>query len=454
MEVSRQHIRKPLALAWLLIILTALVTISSIGVWVYSAFPHKVASHTTRVVREATVRLATPKPDIAAAVKATAQRYMSAFVAHDYARMWSMLNPQIQAAWPNEKSFAAFYKAKFQDYTLGNVSLGQIQTVSYWVNPETMIRYNNVEKVSVSLQITPLHTSSRLPPEDLQPGPLFQNLPLIVRQTMLAGSKAPQWTVLVGGAADPEAPILPPIIPVDRVVRVPILMYHYISTVPANDPNPALRRSLSVSPTIFSQQMDQVQAHGYHSITLNQLMNALYYGCPLPTKPIIFTFDDGYVDAYQNAYPILKAHGFSGMFYIITGKIGWRGQMTWSQMREMLANGMQMGSHTIHHVDIGQVYLNSPQQALQELQISMSVLQQGLDIPIQHFCYPNGQPFKTGSELLRQRITTLLTSVGYVDATTDPGATGTLQSSLTPLALLRIRVDGRESLPAYLQSLP
>jgi peptidoglycan/xylan/chitin deacetylase (PgdA/CDA1 family) len=231
-------------------------------------------------------------------------------------------------------------------------------------------------------------------------------------------------------------------------------MYHYISEVPANDPDPVLRQSLSVSPKIFSQQLDQIKTRGYHSITFNQLMNALYYGSPLPTKPIIFTFDDGYIDAYQSAYPILKAHGFSGMFYIITGKIGWQGQMTWPQMREMLANGMQMGSHTIHHVDIGQVYLNSQDQAQQELQLSMSVLQKGFGIAIQHFCYPNGQPFKTGSTQLRQAIVALLASDGYVDATTDPGATGIAQSSQTPLALLRIRVDGRDSLLAYMQSLP
>ncbi len=247
---------------------------------------------------------------------------------------------------------------------------------------------------------------------------------------------------------------MPPLIPVSRTVQVPILMYHYISIVPANDPDPALRASLSVSPQLFSQQLDYLKARHYHSITLNELMDALYYGGPLPSKPIILTFDDGYEDAYQNAYPLLKAHGYSGMFYIITGKVGWQGQMTWPQMRTMLANGMQMGSHTVHHVDMGSVYLFSPQQAQQEAQVSQLTLEKNLGILIQHFCYPNGGPFKKGSLLLREEVVALLASDGYVSATTDPGMTGTMQSSQAPLALLRIRVDGRASLQWFAESLP
>ncbi len=142
------------------------------------------------------------------------------------------------------------------------------------------------------------------------------------------------------------------------------------------------------------------------------------------------------------------------MFYIITGKVGWQGQATWPQLREMLANGMQMGSHTIHHVDMGQVLLNSKEQAQQELQISQFTMQQKLGIIVQHFCYPSGDPFRHGSLALRQEIVALLAQDGYIGATTDPGVTGTLQQSLSPFILLRIRVDGRESLYDFEGSLP
>ena len=142
------------------------------------------------------------------------------------------------------------------------------------------------------------------------------------------------------------------------------------------------------------------------------------------------------------------------MFYIISGKVGWEGQMTWNQLREMLANGMQMGSHTIHHVDMGQVLLDSREQAQQELQISQSTLQTNLHVSIQQFCYPSGEPFKSGSLVLQQEVVALLKEDGYVGATTDPGVTGSIQNNQSPMDLLRIRVDGRESFRGFVDSLP
>jgi peptidoglycan/xylan/chitin deacetylase (PgdA/CDA1 family) len=228
-------------------------------------------------------------------------------------------------------------------------------------------------------------------------------------------------------------------------------MYHHISDLP---PRNALDLSLTVTPTVFGQQLDYLKTKGYHSITFNQLFNALYYQGPLPSKPIILTFDDGYEDNYQFAYPLLREHGFSGMFYIITGKVNWEGQMTWGQLREMLQHGMQMGSHTIHHVNMGQVWQNSPEQAQQELQISKSTLEQNLRIVVQQFCYPSGEPFRSGSRFVRQQIVLLLAQDGYVGATTDPGITGIVQQSQEPFILLRIRVDGRESFEGFVKSLP
>lgn len=431
----------------------------SLAFWTYLAMsPHPITKKARAVAIPQPIKTPlVPAGQETAQIDATAQAYMQALLKQDYQTMWSLLHPQIQAQWPNEAAFAAFWKTRFQNYLLQGVTLGKISQLSYWVDPETMEQYSQVEELPVSLQlelkaVPPAH--ALVPPEDLHPDTVFQNVPFIVQYIPGTGSSAGHWAVLDGGPADLEAPILPPLIPVSRTVQVPILMYHYISTVPANDPDPALRASLSVSPQLFSQQLDYLKAKHYHSITLNELMDALYYGYSLPSKPIILTFDDGYEDAYQNAYPLLKAHGFSGMFYIITGKVGWQGQMTWPQMREMLANGMQMGSHTVHHVDMGSVYLFSPQQAQQEAQVSQLTLEKNLGILIQHFCYPNGGPFKKGSLLLREEVVALLASDGYVSATTDPGMTGTMQSSQAPLALLRIRVDGRSSLQWFAQSLP
>ncbi|HET9921344.1 MAG TPA: polysaccharide deacetylase family protein, partial [Ktedonobacteraceae bacterium] len=120
----------------------------------------------------------------------------------------------------------------------------------------------------------------------------------------------------------------------------------------------------------------------------------------------------------------------------------------------LLANGMQIGSHTIHHVDMGQTFLYSKALAQQELQLSKAKLEKQLGIVIQQFCYPSGEPFRSESLYLQQQIVALLATDGYVGATTDPGQTGIYQHSLAPFDLLRIRVDGRETFNEFVFNLP
>lgn len=453
----KQHpLESKKTIAWILVATSLLFALTSTSLWLYmtmftnaaplAAHPRHITHHKPKM---------TPStPEDAAMVSATVDQFMHAYIAQDYQTTWSMLHPQTQALWPNEKAYAAFGKARFHDYTLQGFTQGKTWTRSYWTNPETMTRYSNVEVQSVSLHLKPAQTiasGSKLPPENQRPQPLFQNLPFVVQSIPGKDGLQKRWQVLSAGPVSPEAPVLPPLVHVSRTVQVPILMYHHISNMPTYN---LIDFSLTVTPGAFQKQLAYLQAHKYHTITFNQLFNALYFQAPLPTRPIILTFDDGYEDSYQFAYPLLKRYGFSGMFYIITGKVGWQGQMSWAQMREMLANGMQMGSHTINHVDIGQLLLNSPAQATQELQTSQLTMQQHLGIPIQQFCYPSGEPFRHGSLALQQAVIALVTANGYVGATNDPGLVGPTQSSLTPLLLLRNRVDGRESFIAFTQSLP
>ncbi len=382
------------------------------------------------------------------------QHYMQALLTQHYDTMWSLLAPQAQAIWPGEYAFMSFWSARYQDYTLQHFSMTSAHALTYWVNPETMVQYDRVEMVRVSLQLTLKAVpaaSQGVPPEDLDPSAVLKNLPVIVQYMNNPTGQGQNWFVLAGGPADLEAPILPPLTASVHALQVPILMYHHVSDVPTHN---VLDWSLTVTPAMFNQQLDYLKGQGYHAITFNQLMNALYYGGPLPAKPIILTFDDGYEDNYRFAYNILQAHGYTGMFYIISGKVGWDGQMNWGQLQDMLKHGMQVGSHTVHHVDMGAVLRDSEVQAQQELQLSKATLEKNLGGVIQYFCYPNGEPFKHGSLLIRQRIMVLLAADGYIAATTDPGMTGIVQQSTLPFAMLRVRVDGRESLLGFKQSIP
>ena len=451
MELITRHEsqRRRMRLAKIMLVTSILGILLAGGLSAYLLFFTNATTTNVHVLAKQEPHTITSDPNIDA-FKTIAQQYMKSGMQGDYGQDWLLLDPSLRALWPNQQAFTTFWQAHFQNYILKGFTLGKVTQLPTWVNPETMIQYTNVLKTGISLQIElkPGLQQAQLAPEVLHPAQLLQNIPLIAEQTTNTGKT---WLVVEGGPFDLEAPVLPPIQPVTRTVQVPIPMFHHIVDVTATD---ALTQSLAVAPTLFTQQMDYLKAQGYHTITFNQLFNALYYAGPLPKKPIILTFDDGYDDAYKFAYPILKAHGFSGMFYIITGKIGWQGQMTWGQMYSMLQNGMQMGSHTIHHVDMGQVLNESVVQAQQELQVSQLTLQQRFGIPIQQFCYPAGEPFNHGTQAEQQQIVSLLAQDGYVGATTDPGATGTVQDSTAPFELLRIRVDGRSSLQEFEGSMP
>jgi peptidoglycan/xylan/chitin deacetylase (PgdA/CDA1 family) len=154
------------------------------------------------------------------------------------------------------------------------------------------------------------------------------------------------------GQPDGAAPDTPSWDGTYRRVRVPIVMYHYISSPP--DDADAYRRDLSTPPDAFRAQMEYLFYQGYSAIALDDLDRALLTGMPLPAKPIILTFDDGYVDQYSHAFPILREFGFSGTFFIITARAdaGDPAYLSWSQIAEMAAAGMHMASHTKDHPDL------------------------------------------------------------------------------------------------------
>src|ERR1043166_1123322 len=102
----------------------------------------------------------------------------------------------------------------------------------------------------------------------------------------------------------------------ERVTHVPILMYHYVDT-PPKDADRVLQ-DLTVTRANFVEQVKWLSEQGYHSITPDQLVAALWQGAKLPSKPVMFTFDDGYANAWYNVTPVLLDYGYTGTFFVIT----------------------------------------------------------------------------------------------------------------------------------------
>jgi peptidoglycan/xylan/chitin deacetylase (PgdA/CDA1 family) len=367
----------------------------------------------------------------------TARRFMSAFMQQRFDQLWSMLAPNEQAFWASETDFASFLTRKFGQLPRLSFSIGQAKTFPGWIDPDTTWSYQNVAVLPVSLTLGPTAGILTPPSEEAIANGLFRNLGFA---EIKSGGL---WRVLVSGPLDQEAPIIVPAKVPAVTARVPILMYHHVSSLP---PKNILDYSLTVKTRDFAAQMSYLAAKGYHPITLTDVFDNLYYRMPLPPHPIVLSFDDGYEDNFVYAFPILQQHHFVAEINIITGMIGgW--YLTWNQIRQMNADGIEIGSHTIHHLSLASVF---PVTAEKELAGSKATLEQQLGHFIQFFCYPSGEPFHHGTQARRQFITSLLYQDGYVGALLDPGAESIVQNPQLPYQLPRVRVPGGTTLGGFI----
>lgn len=206
-------------------------------------------------------------------------------------------------------------------------------------------------------------------------------------------------------------------------------MYHYISKPPADAD--AIRLDLSVPPALFEEHLQYLRDTGYTSITLRDLLLALQIGYPLPPKPVIITLDDGYRDAYTEAFPLLRYYGFTATFFLITGLIdeGHPGYLTWEQVTEMSAAGMDMEAHGHTHVDLRG---RSVDYLIWQILGAKEAIEARTHKAVRFFCYPSGK--------YDEQVARVLQSANYWGAvTTEHGA---LQCSTRPFELRRIRVRG------------
>lgn len=187
---------------------------------------------------------------------------------------------------------------------------------------------------------SPVANLTALPSATLSPVPS----PIVTHTAPPTATPSPTSTATATPGPTPDG--------VARTLQVPILMYHYIS-VPPVDAN-AYRRDLSVAPALFEEHLRYLAGAGYHTITLDDLLVALAQGRPLPDKPVILTFDDGYEDNYTEAFPLLRRYGMAGHFFIITDFVNEErpDYMTWPQIEEMSAAGQRFGSHSRNHPDL------------------------------------------------------------------------------------------------------
>ncbi len=169
------------------------------------------------------------------------------------------------------------------------------------------------------------------------------------------------------------------------VTYVPILMYHYIRVNP--NPRDRVGFGLSTPPAMFHAQMQYLADHGFRVISLHQAVAAIATHSPLPTRPVVLTFDDGYSDFFTAAIPELRSHGFTATDFVISGRMGMWSYMTRGQVAAAAAMGFNIGAHTVDHYALAAL---APARAVWEMRTSKQTLEALLGQPVLDFAYPYG----------------------------------------------------------------
>lgn len=211
---------------------------------------------------------------------------------------------------------------------------------------------------------------------------------------------------------------------------IPVLMYHSISSVENN--------SLCVPREQFLEEIQWLSKNNYYTLSIEEFRKALTGGEMVPENSILITFDDGYVDNYTCALPILKDYGMRATYFIITGSVGTSGYLDWDQLKEMVKANSSVGSHTVCHYD-----LKTLADAHQEIELreSKKVLEERLGIKVTAFCYPSGKYNNTTLNLLPE--------TGYDLAFTTKS--GRVRRDGGALELRRIRVWSGMTLQAFIK---
>jgi len=210
---------------------------------------------------------------------------------------------------------------------------------------------------------------------------------------------------------------------------IPILMYHAVESAP----RPPKYKHFYVLAKEFAGQMQMLRHRGYTPISFDMLASARANAAPLPPKPVLLTFDDGYENLLTNVHPLLCELKFPYTVFLVSEKIGKTNDwviaegyeptplLSWDHIREMQTSSYaRFEAHTATHPRLADLPAS---QARIELQSSKEKLEQQLQRPMTTLCYPYGS--------YNDAVTEIARDIGYTQAvTTDFGRVRPIDNSL------------------------
>jgi peptidoglycan/xylan/chitin deacetylase (PgdA/CDA1 family) len=195
----------------------------------------------------------------------------------------------------------------------------------------------------------------------------------------------------------------------------PVLTYHHVG----NRPRGTRIKGLYVSPKLFGRQMAELDAAGFSTAAYQSVTSP----GEMQKTQVFLTFDDGFRDVFENALPIMRRHEFCAIQFLVSSLLGktneWQERegevseplMDEAQVRDWLAAGHEIGSHTLSHPHLTR--LAAP-AAREEIRASKHQLEDRFGRAIKHFCYPYGD--------WNESVRDLVQEAGYETAcTTESG---------------------------------
>lgn len=174
-------------------------------------------------------------------------------------------------------------------------------------------------------------------------------------------------------------------------------MYHSISQ--EEDPSTGDKHpyyATSTSPSVFRSHLQTLKELGYHSLGLADAAGILKNRFSLTRPAVVITFDDGFRDFYDKAFPLLNEHGFGATMFLPTQYISNSGEtfmgramLAWGQIRELQREGISFGSHSATHRKLIRL---SRQELLMELSRSKREIEDHTGMPVRSFSYPYALP--------------------------------------------------------------
>lgn len=224
-------------------------------------------------------------------------------------------------------------------------------------------------------------------------------------------------------------------------VKPLILMYHRVAKLDAVE-------RYTVSPIKFAEQMRYLHEHDYRVINLTSLMDWFAGKVDLAEGSVVVTFDDGFLDTYEQAAPVLREHNFIATFFMISGLMGKNNSwmtaegypstplMDWREAANLQRMGCEIGSHTASHRDLTEIGVDDAQS---EIADSKKILEDHLGTPVEFFAYPYGRFGDSARQLVE--------AAGYRAACAT--AAGFITREADHFRLCRIEVAGDDTLSRF-----